>query len=87
MPGFLVPKLKCLLTVVTLVAAILMQLLVILELHFSPEASPAVPLTAEMRMGDVESPMSPHTGIVNCLESTGQAFQLLWSFSAMLLMS
>ena len=86
MSGFLITKPECLVTVVALVAAIPVQLLVILELHLSPEASPAVPLTAEMRMGDVESPMSPHTGIVNCLESTGQTFQLLWSFSAMLLM-
>ena len=78
-PGFLVMKLKCLLTVVTLVAAIPMQLLVILELHLSPEASPAVPLTAEIRMGDVESRVLPHTGIMNCSESAGQTFKLFWS--------
>ena len=66
-PGFLV-------TVVTLMAALPVQLLVILKLHFSPEASPAVPLTAEMRMGDVESRVLPHTGIINCCESAGQTF-------------
>ena len=87
MSGFLITKPECLFTVVALVSTIPVQLLVVLELHLSPEASPAGPLSAEMRMGDMESPMSLHTVIVNCLESTGQTFQLLWSFSAMLLMS
>ena len=87
MPGFLVPKLKCLLTVVTLEAAITMQLLVILKLHFSPEASPAVPLTAEMRIGDVGSTVSPHASTMNCFESTDQTFELLWSYTAKLFVS
>ena len=84
-PGFLVTMLKCLLTVDTLVVALPVQLLVLIELNFSPEVSPALPLTAEMRMCDMESLMSPQISIVNCCESAGQTCQLFWSPVTMLL--
>ena len=85
--SFLVTKPECLITVVTLMATILVKLLVILELHFSPEPSPAVPLTAEMRIGDVGSTVSPHASTMNCFESTDQTFELLWSYTAKLFVS